>query len=141
MKTPKTVLVIEDHPLVLEAISLLLEAEDLRVVGAPNGAAGKRLIRKAPPDLIVCDYQLPGMNGLELLSDLRLDQRTRRIPFVLITALQEPDLRERCLRKGCQMLLDKNSIYAELPAVVHEMLSPEAANTDPEAAPSRTRTT
>jgi signal transduction histidine kinase len=62
------------------------------VVAAANGDEGLEAIRRAPPDAVVCDIQMPGLNGFGVLNALRADPRLAAIPFVFLTS--EPKVRE-----------------------------------------------
>ncbi|HMS93893.1 MAG TPA: response regulator [Tabrizicola sp.] len=80
------VLLIEDEANIAEAISFLLSREGLRVSHAPEGVSALELLRKDPPDLVILDHMLPGMSGLEILSLLRAEPKTRDLPVMMLTA-------------------------------------------------------
>ena len=79
------VLVVEDHGDMRSYLSSLLR-EEYRVVTASNGREGLALAARETPALIVSDVMMPDMNGLELLAALREDERSRLVPFVLLSA-------------------------------------------------------
>jgi diguanylate cyclase len=82
-----TVLVIEDDDSIRELIVTLLIAEDYTVLEAENGELGLALAIATPPDLIVCDIMLPGIDGYGILNTLQEDPKTETIPFIFLTAL------------------------------------------------------
>jgi signal transduction histidine kinase/CheY-like chemotaxis protein len=79
------VLVIEDNPEVNDFIARKLRGS-YRVQSATDGHTGFRLATELIPDLIVCDVMMPGLSGLEVVTQLRQDWRTSHIPVVLLTA-------------------------------------------------------
>lgn len=81
-----TILVIEDQPLNLELVTDLLEAAAHTVRQARSAEEGLRQAREDPPDLILMDIRLPGMDGHAAVRVLKDDPRTRHIPAVALTA-------------------------------------------------------
>ncbi len=82
-----TVLVVDDDPSIVELVVLALEDEGYRVQHAVDGAA-LRLAQEEPPDLILLDYMMPGMDGGEVSRRLRADPRTAAVPIVMMSAVQ-----------------------------------------------------
>ncbi len=80
------ILVIDDEEDLAEAVQRLLECRGYQVDVATDGDRGLALAREHRPDLIVLDYELPEMDGLEVISALREDPDTRSIPVMLSTA-------------------------------------------------------
>ena len=84
----KTILVIEDHLETRELLSYNLKAAGFQVRAAGTGEAGLELASRGLPDLVLLDVMLPGgMDGLEVCRRLKQDQRTRRVPVIMLTAL------------------------------------------------------
>jgi len=81
-----TILVIEDQLLNLELVTDLLQAAAYTVRQARSAEEGLRLAREEPPDLILMDIRLPGMDGHAAVRLLKQDPRTRDIPAVALTA-------------------------------------------------------
>ena len=82
-------LVVEDEEDILELLRYNLAKEGYRVTGAVSGEAALRAARSSPPDLIVLDLMLPGMDGLTVCRELKQDARTREIPIIILTAKGE----------------------------------------------------
>jgi CheY-like chemotaxis protein len=82
-----TVLVIDDDELTLDATRALLESLGVKVLLARNGAAGLDLLTTVVPDLILCDLQMPRLDGFGFLAQLRRQPGLRRVPVVAITGL------------------------------------------------------
>ncbi len=79
------ILVIDDEALMRDLISQLLQTRGWAVMEAPDGRAGLAQARQHLPDLILCDYDMMGMNGYEILAELRTSPATASIPFILVT--------------------------------------------------------
>lgn len=82
----KTILVIEDEQAVRESILDLLEAEGFHSIGGENGTIGVKLARECHPDLILCDIQMPELDGYGVLTNLRQSSDTASIPFIFLSA-------------------------------------------------------
>jgi CheY-like chemotaxis protein len=87
----KTVLLIEDNLEIRENTTELLELEGFVVLAADSGGAGISLARSARPDLILCDIMMPGLNGYDVIRELKQDHVTSLIPFIYVTASGERD--------------------------------------------------
>lgn len=104
---PKRILVIEDNPFNLELMTDLLEAFGFTVLSARDGAQGIDLVRQEKLDLIICDVQMPGMDGYEVANYLKRDPMLRRIPLVAVTALAMVGDREKVISAGFDGYIDK----------------------------------
>ena len=80
------ILVIDDDPRLRRQCVALLQAEGFATIEAGNGRDGVRLARDERPDLVICDVNMPGMNGHAALDTLRTDARTAGLPFIFLTA-------------------------------------------------------
>ncbi len=103
----KRILVIEDNPFNLELVTDLLEAFGYTVLAARDGARGIELVRQEKLDLIICDIQMPGMDGYEVAAYLKRDPMLSRIPLVAVTALAMVGDREKVLSAGFDGYIDK----------------------------------
>lgn len=83
-------LLIEDEVLISMSTSMLLEDEGHLVDVAPDGARGLEMALASPPDLIITDYMMPRMNGLDMIVELRA--RGSRVPVLLATSVPEAQL-------------------------------------------------
>ena len=83
------ILLIEDEPDIAEVLQYNLEKEGFEVAVARRGDSGLEAIRREPPDLVVLDLMLPGIDGLELCRMLKRDAATARLPIVMLTARGE----------------------------------------------------
>ena len=88
--SPKArILVVEDEEDLLELVRFNLAREGYQVQGLARGEEALRAVRAQPPDLLLLDLMLPGMDGLELCRLLRADEATRALPIVMLTAKGE----------------------------------------------------
>jgi len=84
--TGKKVLVVDDEIHIVHVVAIKLRNNGYEVLSADNGAEGFELACKERPDIIVTDYQMPVMTGLELVEKLRQRQETKDIPVIMLTA-------------------------------------------------------
>ncbi len=85
----RRILVIEDEDDILELVTFHLKKDGYDVVGVTSGEDGVRLARVSPPDLVVLDRMLPGMDGLEVCRLFKQEAATRQVPIVMLTAKSE----------------------------------------------------
>lgn len=97
---PARILLIEDNPANLELMTYLLRAFGYTAITATDGTEGLAAARRDIPDLIICDVQLPIMDGLEVARHLKSDPLMRTIPLVAVTALAMVGDRDRVLAAG-----------------------------------------
>jgi two-component system cell cycle response regulator DivK len=101
------ILIVEDNAANLALVEYLLKAGGYQTFSARDGAAGVRLAREEKPDLIVCDLQMPVLNGYEVLQQLRGDPLTRAIPVIAVTAFSMPGDRTQVTQAGFDGYLSK----------------------------------
>ncbi len=85
----KNILIIEDEKDIIEMLRFNLSKEGFTVSSALSGEEGLRLARSNPPNLILLDLMLPGINGLDICKLLKSDDKTGHIPIVMLTAKDE----------------------------------------------------
>jgi DNA-binding NarL/FixJ family response regulator len=118
----KQLLVVDDDPNLLLAVSETLRAEGYEVVTARRGAEAMVRIAEALPDLIISDIRMPGMDGYMLVRNLRSSPRTRLIPIIFLTAKDETADRVVGFRTGVDAYMTKPFEPEELVAVVGGIL-------------------
>lgn len=111
---PAKVLAVDDDPNALEMLVAGLGEEGLEVLTATSGEEALRTVTKAAPDLILLDLMMPGMNGHDLLRELKAKKDTSDIPVVVITALDQVEERERAIAEGADDFLAKPITRSEL---------------------------
>lgn len=85
----KTVLVVDDEFDLLQTICAVLEMEGYRALRAGDGRSALRELDEAQPDLVVSDVMMPYMSGYELVNQLRGNPKTRELPVILISSIEE----------------------------------------------------
>jgi two-component system alkaline phosphatase synthesis response regulator PhoP len=83
------IVVVEDEEDILELLRYNLMKEGYRVTGVLTGEEGLKAARSQPPDLIVLDLMLPGIDGFSVCRELKMDARTRDLPIIILTAKGE----------------------------------------------------
>ena len=105
--TAATILVVDDNPINLKLVSDLLMFEGYRVLKAEDGEEAAASVEAEPPDLILLDVDLPGIDGLTLTKRLKSDQRTADIVIVALTAFAMKADRQRAMAAGCDAYVTK----------------------------------
>ncbi len=103
----KRILVVEDDPSFLRAISHILEREGYDVVTASNGMAGLRKAKEESPDLLILDVMLPGVDGFEVCHRLRAESQTAKLPILMLSAKGQDADRTTGLEVGADDYLTK----------------------------------
>ena len=103
----KRALVIEDNENNMELITFILEKNGYSTIKAENGKIGIELALKEKPDFILLDIQLPDMDGLEVLKELRKSEINSDTPVIAITSYAMSGDRERLLQAGCNGYIEK----------------------------------
>ena len=101
------VLIVEDNEKNRKLERDVLEFNGYRIVETDNAEEGIRLARERQPVLILMDFHLPGMNGIEALGRLRSDQATRHIPVIAVTASAMTEDQQRIVAAGFDALQTK----------------------------------
>lgn len=84
-----TILIIDDEPFNLEFLEIVLKQQGYNIITATNGLNGRNLAKEKQPDLILLDIMMPGENGFESATVLRLSPETSEIPIIFLTALDD----------------------------------------------------
>lgn len=101
------ILIIEDNAANLALVEYLLKAAGHQTFAANDGAQGVQVARELRPDLVICDLQMPALNGYEVLQQLRADPLTRAIPVIAVTAFSMPGDRSKVIEAGFDGYLSK----------------------------------
>ena len=117
-----SVLLVEDEPAQREVLAYNLEAEGFGVAKAENGDEALLMVREAQPDVIILDWMLPGVSGIEICRRLKSNPETRKIPVIMLTARSEEADRVRGLETGADDYVIKPYSVIELMARVRTQL-------------------
>lgn len=115
-------LVVDDEAPIRNLISFSLQRQPYRVVEAADGNAALRCIQQAKPDLILLDWMLPDMSGIELVKSLRQDAVYEDIPIIMLTARAEEENKLRGFKAGADDYVTKPFSPKELAARIEAML-------------------
>jgi pilus assembly protein CpaE len=118
----KTVLVVDDEAETRRLMSLMLEREDLKVDTANDGNDALRRALAAPPDLVILDVMMPGIDGYQTCRRFREDPKLARVPILMVTARAQNMDRDESLKAGADGYLAKPFARAELLRLVHDLL-------------------
>jgi two-component system, OmpR family, phosphate regulon response regulator PhoB len=116
------ILIVEDEESLAVLLRYNLEAEGFEVESAARGDDAEQQIRDAPPDLVLLDWMLPGLSGVELCRRIRMRKDTERVPIVMLTARGDEGERVRGLSMGADDYIVKPFSLPELIARVHAVL-------------------
>lgn len=126
----KTVLIVEDEPDNRDIMcSVVQDVAGYRAVAVADGEQALAVVAGRPPDLILLDLILPGLDGFEVARRLKGDPATRGIPILAISALARTGDRDQALEMGCDDYVDKPFGLDDLVAKIHRLLQPSAAST------------
>lgn len=122
MSTPATILIVDNDPRNCKLLQALLRPENYLTQCAGDAREALAAIAQRPPDLILLDVMMPGMNGYELASALKADPATSNIPIIMITAQIDRAARLAGLASGAEEFLTKPVERAELWLRVRNLL-------------------
>jgi two-component system phosphate regulon response regulator PhoB len=120
--TQPHILIIEDEPAQREVLSYNLNAEGYRVTLAENGEQGLLMVEEDTPDVIVLDWMLPHVSGIEICRQLKTRGDTRLIPIIMLSARSEEVDKVRGLETGADDYVVKPYAVVELMARVRTQL-------------------
>lgn len=117
------ILVVEDNPLNLKLVRDVLQIAGYDVVEARSGEEGLRAAQQAPPDLVLMDLQLPGIDGTETMRRMRQDLLGKDVPVVAVTAFAMAEDRERVALAGFDGHVEKPISVRALPDLIEGYLA------------------
>ena len=119
---PDNILVVEDEPAIQELLALNLTQAGHNAIRALSVEQAQLLMREALPDLIILDWMLPGMSGIEFARKLKSDELTKTIPIIMLTARGEEADKVRGLEVGADDYVTKPFSPRELNARIKAVL-------------------
>lgn len=131
----QNILVVEDEEDILELVRYNLAKEGHHVTGVGSGEEALKAVRAEPPDLILLDLMLPGVDGLDVCKTLKGDPKTRSIPIVMLTAKGEEADIVTGLEMGADDYVTKpfspRVLMARVKAALRRRVKGPAGETDP----------
>ena len=122
MTLPKKILITDDDPINRKVVENLLKPNGYDVRCADSGQAALDAVDFDPPDLILLDLMMPGMDGFEVVRRLKTDAATDRIPIVMLTALDDEGSRARLTSAGISVILTKPLDRWALQGCINDLL-------------------
>lgn len=117
------ILIIEDDKFLLKLYSDKLRREKFEVLESLTGEEGLNKVLMEKPDLVILDLVLPGKNGFEVLSEIKLNLKTKKIPVIILTNLgQESDVKRGLALGAIAYLVKTEFSINQLPELVKECL-------------------
>lgn len=116
------VLLVEDEPLILRLLQVNLRLEGFEVDACSDGEEALLRAEATPPDAVILDVLLPGMNGFEVCERLRGHPATASVPIVMVTAQAQDEDRARGYALGVQEYVTKPFEPSELVATVRRLI-------------------
>jgi len=118
----KKILVVDDEIHIVHVVAIKLKNNGFDVITAGNGEAGFELACRELPDMIVTDFQMPVMTGVEMIEKLRNTEETKNIPVLMLTArgfAVENDIRERlCISKCLSKPFSPRELLSEIEGIL-----------------------
>ena len=118
----KKILIVEDYPATSKMVADILEMEGFQAVIAADGTSGLEKARSEKPDLILLDIMLPGINGLEVCSQIKADAATKSIPVILVSVKTSEEDVKLGLSKGANGYVAKPFDPFKLVEIVKKFL-------------------
>ncbi len=119
---PANILVVEDEPAIQELLALNITQAGHNAIRALSAESAQNLMRETTPDLVLLDWMLPGMNGLDFARKLKSDSLTKDIPIIMLTARGEEYDKVRGLEVGADDYVTKPFSPRELNARIKAVL-------------------
>lgn len=119
---PPCVLIVDDDPAAVQAIHAALSGLEARFVFATDGVSALRHAREQRPDLVLLDMYMPGLDGLEVLRQLRADEALAETQVIVVTRYAFPEMEQRALEAGGVDFIAKPYSHAVLQARVRNVL-------------------
>ena len=108
------VLVVDDDEFTCDAIRRLLSRMGYTTACAQSGADALKLLEEIRPDIIVLDWMMPQMDGLEVLKKLRADPKTKDVPVLVYSAADDPQMKKQAAKFGAQEIVLKSGGFYPL---------------------------
>ncbi len=120
--SPRRILIVDDERANRQLLEVMLGAEGYALDTATSGAEALAMVAQRPPDLIVLDIMMPGMNGYQVAAKIKDDPASAHIPIVILSALDDRSSRTHGLSAGAAEFLTKPVNRADLCTRVRSLL-------------------
>ena len=120
----KMILVVDDDPLIREIFRKKFQQRGYEVLLASNGAQALEMVRKSLPQAILLDRQMPRLDGMQVLQELRREDQTRLIPVIILSALARSDDMYSGYREGADAYISKPFLPDQVIECCEKLLRP-----------------
>lgn len=117
------ILVVDDHPSIVRLLQRVLQTDAHEVITASDGEAALRKVRQEHPALVFLDVTMPEKNGYEVLSELRSDPATQRVPVIMLTGKDQESDMAQGLQLGADWYVSKPFSPPEILSLTRRFLS------------------
>ncbi len=118
----KNVMVVEDNEKNRKLMRVVLKAKGYIVTEATTGEEAMSILKNQKPDIILMDIQLPGIDGLTLVKQIKADLLTKDIPIIAVTAYAMKGDEQKILDTGCDAYVSKPINTQELPLIIEKYI-------------------
>ncbi|MEM8790481.1 MAG: response regulator [Pseudomonadota bacterium] len=119
----KRVLIAEDEPNIAHSLTFLLERAGFETLHCADGESAVERLTASPPDVMILDLMLPGIDGYEILGRLRAEPATVNLPVIVLTAKGQPEDRRTALESGATVFMTKPYSNSEMVQAVQDLVS------------------
>ena len=116
------IFIIEDEPSIIQLVQHNLEKEGFIIASSENGNEGLKQLKKFEPNLLLLDWMLPDLSGIEICKNIRKDNKFKTLPIIMLTAKGEEEDKIKGLESGVDDYLTKPFSYKELLARIKAIL-------------------
>ena len=117
-----TILVVEDDPRSADLVELILNSKGYKTLIAEDGPQALRMVQENMPDLVILDLMLPGVDGFEVLEQIRSHPQTSDLPVVIVSARTQDNDKKNAAELGIDAYLTKPFRKAKLLKLVETLL-------------------
>ena len=128
------ILIVDDELYNRQVLEVMLESEGFCLLTASSGEEAIDIVAREPPDLILLDVMMPGMDGFQVAAEVKGNLATKNIPIIIIASIDDRSGRMLGLRAGAEDFLSRPVDRAELSVRVKNLLRLKAANEEAAAA-------
>lgn len=125
----KRVLLIEDEPNIIEALSFILSRDGWTVHTHSNGETAAQRVRSLPPDVVILDVMLPGRSGFDILREIRSDPALQSLPVMMLTARGQARDRDLAAQLGADFFMTKPFSNADMLRNMQALVSADPPGT------------
>ena len=118
----KNVMVVEDNEKNRKLMRVVLKAKGYNVIEAETGEEALNILRNQKPDIILMDIQLPGIDGITLIKQIKATTTLKDIPIIAVTAYAMKGDEEKIMEAGCDAYVSKPINTQELPLIVEKYI-------------------